>query len=771
MSAWLPLVLSLMTVAVPRARTEGATLSIAPGDSIVLHLGASAGGRLGFDARLHTRRFHGSAYALRVEVNGNVIGCDRLTNKPHTVVTSDKRLLDWCDGGRWRIAYSPDFDTQSGPQGPPHRMLHTQPYRFELDAAPYVEAATNRVVLRHVDRRLPEISIRDVRFTAGNAKPTLAAKAAADVPPAITTATADAPAAFELTPGAGVLVRSGALAVQLDTDVSVPRGGWRRAGAAVTGWDLRRRSAGEAVLSARDVECTRSVRRNRYAIEVHDTFVNRTHIDLGLIVRNRLRTHSPPTGVRLCGTAFAPGAGAMSIHDPQNPAVVIETQHGAVGMIPANDVAWVHAEAFYDSLGAGLADASLCIAARDSVTLAWSILIRPAGGYREWLDLARAQLRTNIAIPGPFAFGTLGMSRWSEPQLQAWIDARAAMLVAVPAPSASGSHGLHGPALLASPSAQDSLRRFAATLHRSVPGVRVLAYFHAFLVNATVKMSRYEATRLRAADHSPMAYPRTPGSTRYELVVPEPGSAFAADLERVLQLFVDLGFDGVYWDEMSYSVRPWTYGGTWDRVSGDVDPSSHVLVRRKSAVPLLVQNWQLAQIARLRRDGKVIVANTQAATHTLLGAAIPRFVETGSGTRLASSHLGVPIGLGDRVEHRDDRSVAAGIHAHLEAGVLYYYYSAAARLTHPQLTRFMYPVTPTHLREGTVWGRERILTTRSGRYGWRDASEHAVHVFDAQGEEVGGSTRTYEEGGMRWTQLDLPPGATAAVVRVTAPRE
>jgi hypothetical protein len=46
-----------------------------------------------------------------------------------------------------------------------------------------------------------------------------------------------------------------------------------------------------------------------------------------------------------------------------------------------------------------------------------------------------------------------------------------------------------------------------------------------------------------------------------------------------------------------------------------------------------------------------------------------------------------------------------------------------------------------------------------------------VHVFDAQGEEVRGAARTFQDQGMRWTELVLGAGATAAIVRGPVTRE
>ena len=48
----------------------------------------------------------------------------------------------------------------------------------------------------------------------------------------------------------------------------------------------------------------------------------------------------------------------------------------------------------------------------------------------------------------------------------------------------------------------------------------------------------------------------------------------------------------------------------------------------------------------------------------------------------------------------------------------------------------MFPITPVELHEGYIIGQERIVTNRSGLFGWGDDSRHEVHVFDDQGREV-----------------------------------
>ena len=48
----------------------------------------------------------------------------------------------------------------------------------------------------------------------------------------------------------------------------------------------------------------------------------------------------------------------------------------------------------------------------------------------------------------------------------------------------------------------------------------------------------------------------------------------------------------------------------------------------------------------------------------------------------------------------------------------------------------MYPFTPIELHSGVLIGKERILTNRSGHFGWGDASAFRAHVFDSDGKQT-----------------------------------
>jgi hypothetical protein len=84
----------------------------------------------------------------------------------------------------------------------------------------------------------------------------------------------------------------------------------------------------------------------------------------------------------------------------------------------------------------------------------------------------------------------------------------------------------------------------------------------------------------------------------------------------------------------------------------------------------------------------------------------------------------------------------------------------------------MYPFTPVELHEGYVIGKERIITNRSGVFGWNDNSPHEVHVYDNTGHEVDLKKiklptviKTDTQNGKTWTEVRIGEGWSAVIVR------
>jgi hypothetical protein len=105
--------------------------------------------------------------------------------------------------------------------------------------------------------------------------------------------------------------------------------------------------------------------------------------------------------------------------------------------------------------------------------------------------------------------------------------------------------------------------------------------------------------------------------------------------------------------------------------------------------------------------------------------------------------------------------------AALDYGCVYHWYNdMTVTPTHKTITSWMFPITPLELHAGYIIGEERIITKVSGRFGWGDASQHEVHVFNDRGEEVADFEAPFvTENGKTWTELRLAEDWCAAIVR------
>ena len=136
-------------------------------------------------------------------------------------------------------------------------------------------------------------------------------------------------------------------------------------------------------------------------------------------------------------------------------------------------------------------------------------------------------------------------------------------------------------------------------------------------------------------------------------------------------------------------------------------------------------------------------------------------------SQIAPAAVYSPIALGDNLTERSEVDAYHMMLRALEFGCVYYWYDDLTVIpTHVQLTHYMFPITPIELHEGYIIGQERILTNRSGLFGWGDSSRHEVHVFDDQGREVPDfKAPTVVRDGQTFTELRLPEDYSAAIVR------
>ena len=271
----------------------------------------------------------------------------------------------------------------------------------------------------------------------------------------------------------------------------------------------------------------------------------------------------------------------------------------------------------------------------------------------------------------------------------------------------------------------------------AAPKVKVLAYFHAQCSTEPGGEEKYVDSRLIDEQGEHLGYP---GPYRLPLYVPTRENSYGKALRGFVRTCLDdIGTSGLYWDEMSHSILEFAYQAPWDGCTVRIDPKTHAVKGRTSSVTLLMQPLQLDIVKYLRDRGKFLVANTQATTRTMLEQHVVRFVETGTYSAMVGTHLGCPLGLGNHHLEKTQADAARNAREILRQGGVYYGWQYLREPAAWNFTDVMYPVTPVELHDGMVLGAERILTARSGCFGWPDGAAADVFVVDAKGAACRGA--------------------------------
>lgn len=710
--------------------------AIAPGREAVLVL----------DARLDTPKIGGYTSALRLVLNGKPLDGARLLNKKATEERVDGKVFNAAAGDRFTVPYGPDFEAPD--KSPAYALKNAKLARLELRVTDLLRAGNNSLSLEHAANAkvTASLALSPIRLEF-RAPIVVVAKRAAPggAIPEIFPATRRVDFSVQQRPTNALEIRVGGETFRVESEFSTPDGKWNTGANRFFSW-------------------RREIEKRAEAIVVRDTFFNLTRENLPLMQRHRARF--APERVWLAGISPASKIGASS--EAANPTSFGASEKNGLGLMALDDVSQVHVANWSDGQSFGLGDNTLVLRPNATQVSEWAILPTEKPDYYAFVNAARRLREVNFRIDGGFAFLPI------TPDYQAWSDARIsdfarfknARFVAVPlsAPRYQG-HYAHGTAFQKvdlSPWKTEIARR-----RKLWPDVAQLPYFHSFLDGSEEGETRFAADRLLRADGKQGDY----GQPFYKLYLPTLSNAYGKAVAKNVDIALDeLGFDGIYWDEMEYSAYAYHYGEPWDGFSADIDPKTFQITRLKSSVALLSQEWRLALAKRILARGP-LVGNGAPHTRSLMNLHFPRFIESGAISNLARGQLYTPLALGDHLTEKTELDAYQTMLRALDYGSLYYWYSANVVPTRESLSSFMFPITPLELGEGFIIGQERIITKRSGFYGWNDASKHEIHLFDETGRETRDFkapvvARTLAREGKTMTELRLPEDWSAAILKV-----
>ena len=720
-----------------------------PGNEVVLAL----------KARIDTPKVAGYTPALRVKVNGAALDAKRLMNWLPEETRVDGRAMRPAAGETFNTPYAPDFNS---PNRHPIYALRSGPKlcRYELRVTDLLQKAGNTLVLENgADRGSNRVLVvGEVRLET---RPPLAQRKKrpaptgplAEIVPASqrkVAYTLEQPAPAELT------IRVGGETFRVLSEFSTPEPGWTQN-------------------SCRYFDFHREVLQRDEAIVVRDTFTNRTDENLPLVQRHRAFAPGRFSKVWLAG--ISPANLVSSASEPANPTAYGTTENVGIGLIPLDDVAQVHAANFSGEDHVGLADNQLVLTPGAKHVTEWAVLPTASPDYFQFINAVRRLRSVNFTLPGSFAFlrahPRTEIHHWTDRQFVDFIRFKNAYFItgSIGWPQYQGRTP-HGTAFQTIDWSYAKQQR--ARLRTLLPEVKQLWYFHCFLDVQDGSDTTYRDARLLRTDGTQADY----GKPYDKIFVPTHANRYGRDVAKNVEMILapqpeGFGCDGVYWDELEYSRYQYHYGDfnqpgglPWDGVTADIDPKTHRILRLKSSVALVSQPFRLALAQRILKD-HFLVGNGQPHTRTFVNLHFPRFVETGSISNCAKAQAYTPIALGDHLTERSEEDAYRTMLRALDFGCVYYWYNDLQVIpTHPHLTSFMFPITPLELHEGYLLGQERIITNRSGLFGWGDSSRHEVHVFDDRGREVPEfSAPAVTREGRVFTELRLPEDYCAAIVR------
>ncbi|NUP98367.1 MAG: hypothetical protein HUU35_00790 [Armatimonadetes bacterium] len=739
-------------VARPRATkiaiSEGLTVQPGAAQTIAFEAPAIPTGRiavLALKARLESPKVAGHTPALRLELNGQALAGKRLLNKPLQAKSRSGRIYSLATGEEFVVYYTPNF---TAPDLDPHYGLLDgyKATEFELDVTDQLKAGPNTLkVVQSSDKIKNALVVADLRLEFQLPPPPPKPKAGPPTGPLPVYEPAtrhEVAYAVAEQPDGRLQVTVCGQVFTVQSRFSTPAPGW------VSGPNLF-------------FDYRRQIERRPEAIVIRETFTNRTAENLGIQQRHELAAAKPLERVWLGGLPLPSGQGGAQ--EPQNPTVLGTQGQGAVGLLPLSDIFRVHVNTYAAEGKVGIADNNLVLKPGASTTAEWAILPVEAPDYFAFLNAARRLTDVNFRLDGGFAFFRANPTltgTWSDQQTESFIRLKDARYVTATIPNVGG-HAAHG-TTFQSVDLKPYLDAFARR-RKLVPESKQLIYFHCFIDTTADGHEKFKDARLLRPDGRQADY----GQEVYKLYLPLANNSYGPAVARNIDVILDAaGADGVYWDEHEYSAWQYHYGEPWDGVSGDIDPKTGKISRLKSSVTLLTEAWRLTQAKRILARGPLI-GNGAPVTRAMAELDFMCFVETGSITNCTRSQLHSPIALGDHLTERSELDAYKVMLGALDYGCLYHWYNDMNVIpTHHHLTRYMFPITPVELREGTVVGTDRIITRRSGLHGFGDASTHEVHVFNDQGVEVPEfKAPTVTRDGKTYTELRLAEDWSAAILR------
>ena len=522
-----------------------------------------------------------------------------------------------------------------------------------------------------------------------------------------------------------------------------------------------------------DFECKyyslhRMIQSAGHKLVVRDTYKNITSGDLAIAFDNILTPARIPKtdNVRIAG-CYSPGSAPLPESPAQNSSILFEYPDGTLAMVLEDDYYRLQA-ALKKSTGRGaVQNRSFALPANDSYTFEFSFYPIGNGDYWDFINQLRRDWKVNTKIDGNLIFCTC-----PHPQIASYTPdiLKDAVIKYLGGKYIGGTnHAWYGiPSFWITPGSRNFMKDYGSReqqlkrllkasekLAKWSSGLSVVAriqtvfcgppqglkdpvpYADSVIIEANGKPKQRIS---RSKDKTPVGY--------INLHYPMIGNSYYKHLVDLVNKAMDSGIKTIYFDTFCYSFWSlygrWTYD-RWDNRTVDMDLKTWTIAKKKADLAVLTSDAAVELNKLITSRGGTMFFNGTPATRKQMSI-LPTsnsFAESSYNQLPITQHVSHPVNLGyyPGYGHRKERwktpkDMYENVMDNLEYGCLTYVYWLTSRLpTSPTIYARMFPITIKNIYAGCVEGEERIITKRSGKYSFGNATAPRVFIYNQDGKE------------------------------------
>ncbi len=742
-----------------------------PGDSFEVTLPADKLKEyptLAVNAIIDYEKFSGGTYTLVLELNGFPLNLEQSVNRDETLVFGKHTLPSIGSQNIWFCFYNNAFDAKDYPEvfSAGDKIV---PSQFTFDISSRLKPGQDNVLkVIYRPRRNVEKSMTVSVALTTEKKKALMSYATGELLEYAPHALANPPAYTWNTSQDGALeVALGGRTFTIDSSYSTRTPGWAVLGKGGEPWKaFAVKEKGLVEAASKEFTVVRRIKPERFHLVVTDSVTNLLDEPLPLMYSHTTATDGLKYA-RICGTKISVrGAGRGPVYrenEGQCPTTMLVFDNASIGFVSEDDCMSTQGFNMVNDTIGGIENEFFVLPPKATMDVEFSVYPLENDDEFIFVNRIRNVWDVNFTIPtgcmlAGFKHNLQNSDATVIRNVSSKINPETDIMIM------GGRY--HGNNLLEIDTTE--MTHSIARMRKLFPNMAQLCYFHCFISCSEYDRRELMDEAMLDAQGKQVDYGKV--ENQYPLFEVVDGNRFTDRLAKSIEKRFELGFDGIFWDELDRSCAKFDYNPRfWDGVTAEIDKKTHQITRRMSNVSLISQPWRIKMIERIMARVKktnAFIGNGAPLTRTIRKYHFPRFIETGSVSNLRRGQLFTPLALGDHLTERTELDAYRHALRCLDYGCVYYWYHYRVMATHPMISQAMFPITPIELGRGYIIAQERILANKSGFYGWNDASEFTSRVFDAGGKEVPDfKVPRVIRNGKAFAELRLPLGYSAAIIR------